>query len=393
MNEEIINKFDNRIKAVEPHIVAILAEIDNIKGEFKGGLRMSPQAIVTLKKSVIVTSAGASTRIEGSKLSDDEVKTIFNNLNINNNSNNDLNIKQFTDRDSQEVQGYLEVLQNVFNAYSTLILREGTILSLHGELMKYSSKDLIHRGQYKKQENFVGTLNDKGEVDKIIFQTTPAWLTEKEVKEILEYSYEALEKKRFHSLLIIANFIIEFLKIHPFQDGNGRLSRVLTNLLLLQSGYQFTQYVSHEQIIESRKDEYYFALRSSQATFIDNSKNIYKVNDVGNKSNLNIIENNLESEQLESIKPWLNYFLSIVKEQSVRALKYLEEEQFEDLLSPMQLIVWQFFVDNNSAFSPMEISKATNVAIPTVRQSLSKLLDLKKIKRIGAGPQTRYVMV
>jgi Fic family protein len=354
MNDHI-HKFDKRIKSPEPHIVAILAEIDGIRGEFKSGLRMTPQAITSLKKSVLVTSAGASTRIEGSKLSDDEVKEILSKLTI----------SKFSDRDSQEVQGYLETLQNVFDSYPTLPLREGVITSLHNELMKYSDKDKLHKGSYKKQENLVGVANNKGEVTQVIFETTPAWLTQKEMTEIVDWSFDALEKNRFHPLLVIANFLVEFLKIHPFQDGNGRMSRVLTNMLLLRSGYQFVQYVSHEQIVERRKDEYYLALRQSQESF---------------------------KTEHDTIAPWLNYFLSVVKEQATKALVYLEEEKFEDVLSPKQYEVWKYLAGVGET-SPAQISKETGILIATVRQALLRLMELGKVKRTGRGPQTRYVKI
>lgn len=345
-------KFDKRIRTPEPHIVSILAEIDGIRGEFKSGLRMTPQAITSLKKSVLITSAGASTRIEGSKLSDEDVKKILSNLSI----------SKFSDRDSQEVQGYLETLQNVFDSYQILPLREGVITSLHNELMKYSDKDKIHKGSYKKQENLVGVANEKGEIIQVIFETTPAWQTQKEMTEIVEYSFDALEENLFHPLLVIANFLVEFLKINPFQDGNGRMSRVLTNMLLLRSGYQFVQYVSHEQIIEQRKDEYYYALRKSQESF---------------------------KTENDTISPWLNYFLSVVKEQATKALIYLEAEKFEDMLSPKQLIIWRYLLLHTDV-TPVQISRETGVIIATVRQALLRLLKLEKVKRIGSGPQTKY---
>ncbi|MCR4285450.1 MAG: Fic family protein, partial [Candidatus Kaiserbacteria bacterium] len=268
---DITQKFDLRIKNPEPHIVALLAEIDGIRGEFKSGLRMTPQAITSLKQSVLITSAGASTRIEGAKLTDEEVEKIMQGLSV----------SKFSDRDTQEVQGYLEVLQNVFDSFQTLPLRESVITSLHNQLLKYSHKDDTHRGGYKKKENTVGVLGPDGKVARIMFETTPAFLTAKEMQELVDWTTDAFEKNRFHPLLLIANFVVEFLKIHPFEDGNGRLSRVLTNLLLLRSGYQFVQYVSHEQIVERRKDEYYLALRKSQETF---------------------------KTEHDTIVPWLNFF-------------------------------------------------------------------------------------
>ncbi|MBI2120914.1 MAG: Fic family protein [Parcubacteria group bacterium] len=354
MNENTL-KFDRRIKSPEPHIVALLAEIDGIRGEFKSGLRMTPQAITNLKRSTLITSAGASTRIEGAKLSDEEVQKIMQGLAV----------SKFADRDSQEVQGYLETLQNVFDSYQALPIREGTILSLHKELLKYSTKDETQRGEYKKKENMVGVIGPDGKVARIIFETTKAYLAPKEIQELVEWTGEAFEKNRFHPLLVIANFVIEFLKIHPFEDGNGRLSRVLTNLLLLRHGYQFVQYVSHEQLVEKRKDEYYVALRKSQETF--------KTMD-------------------DTISPWLNFFLTVIKEQATKALVYLEEEKAEDTLSPKQYEVWRY-ISGVSEASPSDIMQATGIVMPTVRQGLERLLSLGKVKRIGRGRGTRYVKI
>ena len=351
--DEITNKFDHRIKNPEPHIVGLLGEIDGIRGEFKSGLRMTPQAITSLKQSVLITSAGASTRIEGAKLTDEEVEKILQGLAV----------SKFSDRDSQEVQGYLEVLQNVFDAFQTLPLRESVITSLHNQLLKYSSKDGTHRGGYKKKENTGGGLGPDGQVAKIMFETTPAFLTGEEMQELVDWTTDAFEKNRFHPLLLIANFVVEFLKIHPFEDGNGRLSRVLTNLLLLRSGYQFVQYVSHEQIVERRKDEYYLALRKSQETF---------------------------NTDHDTLVPWLNFFLSVVKEQATKALSYLEEEKVEDTLSPKQYEVWKYLSSVGEA-APGDIAKATGVVSVTVSQALERLIELNLVKRVGRGRGTRYV--
>lgn len=352
---DITQKFDHRIKHPEPHIVALLAEIDGIRGEFKSGLRMTPQAITNLRRSTLITSAGASTRIEGAKLTDEEVDKVMQGLAV----------SKFADRDSQEVQGYLETLQNVFDSFQTLPLRESVITSLHNQLLKYSNKDDTHRGGYKKKENTVGVLGPDGKVARIMFETTPAYLTPKEMQELVDWTSDAFEKNRFHPLLVIANFIVEFLKIHPFEDGNGRLSRVLTNLLLLRSGYQFVQYVSHEQIVERRKDEYYIALRKSQETF---------------------------KTDHDTISPWLNFFLSVVKEQATKALSYLEEEKVEDTLSPKQFEVWKYLSSVGEA-APGDIAKATGIVPVTVSQALDRLIEIGKVKRIGRGRGTRYVKI
>ena len=351
--EENIRKFDHRIRGLEPHVISFLTSIDEMRGIFRVGIRMVPETFISLRRSVLVTSAGASTRIEGSRLSDEEVEKIM----------HDLSYSRFADRDSQEVQGYLEVLQNVFDGFQGLQLRESVIQSLHKELLKYSSKDDLHRGGYKQKENIVGILGKSGKVAEIVFETTPAWQMPKEMTELVDWTREALEKERFHPLLVIANFIVEFLKIHPFEDGNGRLSRVLTNLLLLRSGYLFAQYVSHEQIVERRKDEYYLALRTSQKTF---------------------------GTADDTIAPWLNFFLGVVKEQAARSLEIVNGETNDDVLSPKQSIVWKHLMGVAEA-SPGDIARATGILIPTVRKALERLVEMGKIKRVGRGRGTRYV--
>lgn len=345
-------KFDHRINHPDPHIVAFLAEIQENKGVFRVSSHMTAQAIKSLRASVLITSTGASTRIEGSKLSDEEVKKIMQGLSI----------QKFAKRDAEEVQGYLETLNNVFDHFKDLPLRESIIMSLHKELLKYSSKDDLHRGAYKRKENMVGVLDDKGNVVRIMFETTRAYLTQKEMTELVEWTQEALEKERFHPLLIIANFIIEFLKIHPFEDGNGRLSRILTNLLLLRSGYSFMGYVSHEQIIEHRKDQYYLALRSSQSTF---------------------------KTKKATISPWLNFFLSVVKEQVTKAVALVGKEMHEDMMSPKQQAVLTYLSPGNE-IAPNRIAQATGILLPTVRKALQRLLEIGKVKRIGRGRGTRY---
>ncbi|MEO6240317.1 MAG: Fic family protein [Bacteroidia bacterium] len=347
------NNFDTRISTPNPQIVGLLARIDEIKGEFKGGLRMAPQAITNLRKSVIVTSTGASTRIEGSKLTDAEVEQIMRGVTT----------SKFAERDGQEVQGYLEVLQNIFDSPNALPIREGVIKALHKELLKYSKKDALHKGEYKKEENIVAVADEKGNPTQIIFKTTRAYLVQKEMNELVDWTADAFEKAQFHPLLILGNFLVEFLKIHPFKDGNGRLSRVLTNLILLQQGYQFVQYVSHEQIIEKRKAEYYLALRRSQSTF---------------------------ATENETIEPWITFFFSVIHEQATKALIYLESEKLEDILSPKQLEVWNFISQNNE-IAPSEITKATGIGMPTVRQGLERLEKLGKIKRLGNGRASRYL--
>jgi len=346
------NQFDKRIEHIPGNIWTEITQIDELKGRWVAGANLSPQVLTRLKRSVLITSTGASTRIEGSKLSDEEIEKILQGLSVN----------KFADRDVEEAKGYFELLQNVFNAWSDLKFSENIIKGFHRDLLKYVSKDERHRGNYKKAENQVAMFDAEGKAIGVVFDTTLAYLTPKEMQDLVEWTNDAFNKKLYHPLLITGNFIVEFLKIHPFLDGNGRLSRVLTNLLLLQQGYEYMPYISHEKLIEDNKASYYSALRKSQRTF-------------GTKD--------------ESILPWLEFFLSIVLKQSEMAEELLSKENIEKLLSPKQLAVWEYLRSVNEA-TPRQISNKTGVARPTINQVLSKLLKLKKIERLGLGRSSRY---
>ncbi|MDO8604265.1 MAG: Fic family protein [bacterium] len=347
-----MNHFNKRIANIPQNIWSLINQIDELKGQWVGGAKINPQALGRLRRSVLVTSTGASTRIEGSKLSDEDIEKMMRGLSM----------QKFADRDIQEVQGYYELLENVFNAWNSIPLSESTIKHLHRELLKYVEKDKLHRGEYKRIENKVEMVNEAGQSVGTLFDTTPAYLTPKEMQELVEWTREAVLLKETHPLLIIGNFLVEFLNIHPFQDGNGRLSRVLTNLLLLQSGYAYTPYVSHEKLVEDNKAEYYIALRKSQKT--------------------------LKTAKTD-ITPWLEFFLNVLLKQSKQAIELLSKENIEKLLSPKQLLVWKYLEQVVEA-TPGEISKATSVARPTVSQALDTLLRLKKVERIGQGRTTRY---
>jgi Fic family protein len=345
-------KFDTRLQQIPQDVWLKITKIEAMKGKWEGNAKLSPQILGRLKQSVLITSTGASTRIEGSKLSDEDIEKMLRGISI----------QKFNNRDEQEVQGYYELLENVFNSWESLSFSENIIKHFHKELLKYVEKDALHRGEYKKQENTIKMVNTAGESVGILFETTKAYLTPKEMNELVDWTKEALKQQLYHPLLIVGNFLVEFLHIHPFQDGNGRLSRIITNLFLLKEGYLYMPYVSHEKLIEDNKPEYYLALRKSQKT--------------------------LRTERPD-VTYWLNFFLDILLKQSQMALDLLTQENIETILSPKQLLVWNYLQSVNEV-TPMEISKKTHVPRPTINQVINKLLDLNKIQRIGQGSTTRY---
>lgn len=347
-----MTNFNKRLNNITPEILSKIAKIDEIKGQWTAGVNLSPQFLGRLKKSVLVTSSGASTRIEGARLSDEDVEKLIQGLDI----------TKFRDRDTQEVKGYYELLENIFNAYKTVVFSESSVKHLHKELLKYVEKDARHRGDYKKVENDVAIFDASGKQVGVVFETTRAYLAPKQMQEIVAWTQEALKEGKYHPILIIGNFIVEFLKIHPFQDGNGRLSRILTNLLLLKFGYGFMPYISHERIIEDTKSDYYLSLRKSQKTFKSDSENI---------------------------TAWLEYFSKVLQMQAQMAIELLSTEKMDTILSPKQLIVWNY-LSSVTEVTAGQIVKKTKVLRPTVNQALCKLLDMKKIVKIGMGRTTRY---
>ncbi len=346
------NPFEQRLQNIPDSIWSKIAQIDKLQGQWIGGAQLGSQVLGRLKRSVLITSTGASTRIEGAELSDEDIEKMMRGISI----------QKFIDRDKQEAKGYYELLENVFNSWKKLQFNENTIKYFHSELLKYVEKDQGHLGEYKKQENKVHMIDKAGQSIGVLFDTTCAFLTPKEMQELVEWTQKELEEKTFHPLLVVANFLVEFLKIHPFQDGNGRLSRVLTNLLLLKEGYLYMSYISHEKLVEDNKLEYYIALRRSQKTL--NTKH-------------------------EDITSWLDFFFTIFLKQSQMAVELLSKENIERLFTKKQQAVWQYLKNTDEA-APLEIAKKTKIAHPTVRQALNKLLRLKKVERIGQGRSTSY---
>ena len=346
------NAFNKRIKLTQD-ILANIAKIDEFKGLWQGSLRLSPQILGRLKKWVIITSAGASTRIEGAKMTDEEIARFLRGLKA----------KAPTSRDEQEVAGYADLIGRIFDNWRTLPLSENWILQFHGILLHFSEKDRTHKGRYKSAPNTVVMKNKQGE-QVILFDSTPPYLVKPEMEAVIAWTNSQLEANGTHPLLVIANFIFEFLAIHPFKDGNGRMSRALTNLLLLKTGYSYVPYVSLDEIIEETKADYYLALRATQ-------------------------KNHKTDHQ--DIAPWLEYFLKALLEQAKRTRKIMEEDQPEKLLSEKQLEIYRLF-DKNENLSVADIDKLLKGKIPqsTIKQALSRLVKSKLLERIGQARSSRY---
>ena len=339
--------------AIETHY-ALLAEIDAVKLAMGLAPRLAPRIAARLTHSMIVTSTGASNRIEGNRLTDRDVELLY---------RNDTGRKLRT-RDEQEVVGYFETLELVLKSHRDMAVNESLILQLHRDMLRYSEKDQRQRGVYKFAPNRVEARDATGRIVGIVFDPTPPHLSPKEMRELVEWLNWADGKNFKHPLIRIANFVFEFLAIHPFQDGNGRVSRLLTNLLLLRNGYAFAALSSHESAIERQKADYYLALRQTQTTW---------------------------KSKRENIAPWVDFFLRIVRTQAVDALRLFRSDHGADLLSQKQSDLWQWISNRNvTEFSRKEAIAALRFSPRTVEAAVKKLLDLGWLKRIGEGRATRY---
>lgn len=360
-----VNQRLNLPPSIIEEVYAALAEIDGVKNSWYITKKMLPQTIERLTRSVLVTSTGASNRIEGNRLSDTEVEALYKNLRI----------QKFKTRDEQEIAGYLQCLELIFNNYQHMPISESSILQLHHDMLAHSDKDMRHKGEYKFGSNRVEAKDYQGNVAGVIFDPTPPYLVKKEMQELIDWYNWAVTTQTKHPLILLANFIFEYLAIHPFQDGNGRTSRLLTNLMLLQHGYSFAAVVSHERVIEANKADYYLALNKTQSTW--------------------------KSEH-EDISPWLLFFLSVIKAQSNQALKIIESgiggggdnaDNFEYLLSAKQLALWQWAVAKDGEFNRGDAVAALQMPARTVESIIKKLVGLKRLERLGQGKATCYRVV
>ena len=275
---------------ITPQILGLIAELDEFKGAWRALGTLAPERLSALRRVATIESIGSSTRIEGSKLCDREVELLLANLEI----------KSFATRDEQEVAGYAETMELVFQSWQEITMTENHVKQLHRDLLRYSEKDAHHRGQYKTQPNSVAAFDEAGKQVGIVFETATPFDAPRLMQEAVDWAREALETRQLHPLLVTAIFIVVFLEIHPFQDGNGRLSRILTTLLLLRTGYAYAPYSSLESVIEQSKEGYYLALRQTQGTIRTDAPDW---------------------------QPWVLFFLRALQQQMHRLAKKVERER------------------------------------------------------------------
>jgi Fic family protein len=339
-----------------PDLVKLVAEIDEFKGRWEALKTLSPDRLSALRKVATIESVGSSTRIEGAKLTDAQVETLLSNIAI----------KSFKTRDEQEVAGYAEAMDLVFEAFADMGLTENHIRQLHQTLLRHSTKDERHRGSYKTLSNNVVAFDADGKEIGAVFETATPFDTPREMEELVAWTRKALDEQAHHPLLIIGVFAVTFLAIHPFQDGNGRLSRVLTTLLLLRAGYAYVPYASLERVIEENKDLYYKALRRTQTT-LKNDKADWE--------------------------PWLGFFLRCLKKQKDGLALRLDRERAsqggDESLPELSLKILKAF-QKKERLSIADLTSITGANRNTIKLRLRELVSEGRVRQHGKARATWY---
>lgn len=346
------NKLNKRLDNVPGTLWMKIAQIDELKGQWIAGCRFDTKVLNRLQQDILVRSTASVVRLCRIPLTNQDVEKIIYGVAL----------PTFTHKQKATTLGYYELLSHIFNSWKTITLSEPTLQHFHAQLLKYEDGNEHMTGNFRTDK--VATKLIKSVTQKRLedFPSTPANLIPNQIQKLIDWTNQALEKKLFHPLLITPNFILEFLSVHPFPKGSSRLSFILTNLLLLKSGYPYIAYTSYENLLEKAKSNYYISLQQSLSS--------------------------IEIKQ-ENRPSWLEFFLDTFLKQSEQAIDLFPQTPIENLLSDNQLTVWHY-LQKNYEVTTGEIVKETNIARPTVNQILDKLLRLKKIERIGVTRSARY---
>ncbi|MEO5930010.1 MAG: Fic family protein [Candidatus Kapaibacterium sp.] len=334
-------------------MLTLVAEIDEFKGAWRALGTLAPERLKALRHVATVESIGSSTRIEGSKLTDRDVERLLTSLDI----------STFSSRDEQEVAGYAETMETIFHAWQDIPVTENHIKQLHRDLLRHSDKDQRHRGHYKTLRNDVGAFDTQGKMIGVMFEATTPFDTPRRMKELVAWLMEAHELERLHPLLIVAVFIVVFLEIHPFQDGNGRLSRVLTMLLLLQAGYAYVPYASLESVIEKSKEGYYLALRQTQGTI---------------------------RSEAPDWQPWLMFFLRALQQQKRRLEAKVEREKNALAELPGLAINILDYVRDHGRVTTRDMVREVDASPNTLKAMFRSMVEKGLLARHGAGRSIWY---
>jgi len=349
-------RLDVRLREIPPaafhDLITAIAEIDECKGWFEG--RGLPDAAILqrLTQRVVKVSAAASLRIGGRDGPQADVGPRW---------RGNSGRGRPDPHDAGHVAGYAELLQAVFDEYRRMQLGEDLILQFHARVLRYSHTDQRRRGKYKTvPDSSRSYLHRK--MEPVALRAADPDLAPRAMAAATTWTVSRLASSEFHPLLVIAGFILEFLAIRPFARGNGRVSRVLTNLLLLQRGYAHVQYASLDNIIAERWTEYYLGLRRSQAN---------------------------TSLPRPDITPWLGAFLETLQIQSRQLKSLLAGHADTRLLSANQLRVLHL-LERSGEVTNRFLQDELGLPKDTAKQVLNRLVALNLVQRRGAGRAVTY---
>jgi len=341
---------------ITPEVLSLVARIDEFKGAWRALGTLAPERLSALRRVATIESIGSSTRIEGSKLSDRDVERLLSNLEI----------KSFATRDEQEVAGYAALMDLMFSSWQDIPFSQNHIKQLHQILLQHSEKDHWDRGQYKTNSNNVVAFDEQGQQIGVVFGTASPFDTPRLMTELVDWVNAQRETAGLHPLLVIAVFVVVFLEIHPFQDGNGRLSRALTTLLLLKAGYAYVPYSSLESVVEQNKEAYYLALRQTQGTIRTESPHW---------------------------QPWLMFFLRSLSEQVRRLEKKIERERIVLAALPVLQLQIIEFAREHGRVTMGEIIHLSGASRNTLKQHFRLLVERGQLEQHGSGRGVWYGLV
>ena len=337
-------------KLLTPEIVQMIASIHEHKGKQELFLEANIDELNTLLEVALIQSTGASNRIEGIFTSDKRLEEL-------------VSLKaEPRNRSEQEIAGYREVLATIHESYEYIIPRPNVILQLHRDLYSYSQG--ATGGNYKNSDNVIAETDAEG-YQKIRFIPVPAFQTADAIEKLCSSFLDAWAADRIDKLILIPMFILDFLCIHPFNDGNGRMSRLLTLLLFYRAGYIVGKYVSMEMLIEKTKETYYEALQASSMGW---------------------------HEGENSYEPFVKYYLGIMLKAYNEFENRVEHLRNRTLTKPERI---KAVIDQKvGKITKKEImERCPDISKVTVERTLTDLVKNGYIAKVGAGPATAYVRI
>ena len=335
-------------KLLTPEIVALLTKINEYKGKQNQYFEIKKDTLDYLVEVAKIQSTEASNSIEGIHTSDIRLKSIVAEKTSPNN------------RSEQEIAGYRDVLNLIHENYEYIPITKNMILQMHQNLYKFSGMSI--GGSFKNSDNLIAETDSKG-IQRIRFTPVSAWETAEYIDEICSKYNEAISNETADSLIATAVFVLDFLCIHPFNDGNGRMSRLLTLLMLYRAGFMVGKYISLEKIIEKSKETYYEVLEASSAGWHENNNNY---------------------------EPFVKYLLGVI----VAAYREFDERVLAvaDIKQSKPEMVEELIKNNLGKITKREIAQQLgNVSEVTIQRTLASLLADNKIIKIGGGRYTKYI--